>query len=158
MPRPHKSRKICFNPDVVYFKPTGIRIDELEEVVLTLDEFEAIRLADFEGLYQEKAAEMMNVSRQTFGNIVNSAHKKIADFVINAKALRIEGGAIEIAIENDKFFLCRNCEFKLKDNEGLTRPKNCPKYKDNDISSRIGNRSDMNHCQGRNRMRNVSEF
>jgi predicted DNA-binding protein (UPF0251 family) len=152
MPRPHKSRKICFNPDVVYFKPTGIRIDELEEVVLTLDEFEAIRLADFEGLYQEKAAEMMNVSRQTFGNIVNSAHKKIADFVINAKALRIEGGAIEIAIENDKFFYCRNCELKFNGNDGINRPSHCPIGKESSIHEPSWKNGNLNNCHRRNRI------
>jgi len=67
----------------------------LEEVNLTLDELEAVRLADLEGLYQEDAAKKMNISRQTFGNIINSAHKKIADVLLNAKALKIEGGTIE---------------------------------------------------------------
>jgi len=67
----------------------------LEEVNLTLDELEAIRLADLEGLYQEDAAKKMGISRQTFGNIINSAHKKIADVLLNAKALKIEGGTIE---------------------------------------------------------------
>jgi len=67
----------------------------LEEVNLTLDELEAVRLADLEELYQEDAAKKMNISRQTFGNIINSAHKKIADVLLNAKALKIEGGTIE---------------------------------------------------------------
>jgi len=67
----------------------------LEEVNLTLDELEAIRLADLTELYQEDAAKKMNISRQTFGNIINSAHKKIADALLNAKALKIEGGNIE---------------------------------------------------------------
>ena len=70
-------------------------MDVLEEVNLTLDELEAIRLADLAELYQEDAAKKMNISRQTFGNIINSAHKKIADALINAKALKIEGGNIE---------------------------------------------------------------
>jgi predicted DNA-binding protein (UPF0251 family) len=70
-------------------------LDSLEEVILALDELEAVRLADLEGLYQEDAARKMNVSRQTFGNIVNSAHKKIADVLLNAKALKIEGGAVK---------------------------------------------------------------
>jgi len=72
-------------------------LDSLEEVILALDELEAVRLADLEGLYQEDAARKMNVSRQTFGNIVNSAHKKIADVLLNAKALKIEGGAVKRA-------------------------------------------------------------
>ena len=64
-------------------------------VNLTLDELEAVRLADYEGLYQEDAAGKMIISRQTFGNIIVSAHKKIADALLNAKALKIEGGVVE---------------------------------------------------------------
>ena len=95
MPRPCRCRRIRCSPDTNYFKPRGIPLDALEEVNLTLDELEAIRLADLRGLYQEDAAKKMNVSRQTFGNIINSAHKKIADALLNAKALKIEGGNIE---------------------------------------------------------------
>ena len=95
MPRPCRCRRIRCKPDANYFKPRGIPLDMLEEVNLTLDELEAVRLADLEGLYQEDAAKKMNISRQTFGNIINSAHKKIADVLLNAKALKIEGGTIE---------------------------------------------------------------
>lgn len=95
MPRPCRCRRIRCRPDINCFKPRGIPIDKLKEVKLALDELEAIRLADFEGRYQEDAAKRMNVSRQTFGNIINSAHKKIADVLLNAKALKIEGGTVE---------------------------------------------------------------
>ena len=95
MPRPCRCRRIRCRPDTDYFKPRGIPLDALEEVNLTLDELEAIRLADLTELYQEDAAKKMNISRQTFGNIINSAHKKIADALLNAKALKIEGGNIE---------------------------------------------------------------
>ena len=95
MPRPCRCRRIRCRPDTNYFKPRGIPLDALEEVNLTLDELEAIRLADLGELYQEDAAKKMNISRQTFGNIINSAHKKIADALLNAKALKIEGGNIE---------------------------------------------------------------
>ena len=95
MPRPCRCRRIRCRPDTNYFKPRGIPLDALEEVNLTLDELEAIRLADLAGLYQEDAAKKMNISRQTFGNIINSAHKKIADALLNAKALKIEGGTVE---------------------------------------------------------------
>lgn len=95
MARPCRCRKIRCNPDVNYFKPRGIPIDGLKEVNLTLDELEALRLADFNGLYQEDAAQRMNISRQTFGNIINSAHRKIADVLLHAKALKIEGGFVE---------------------------------------------------------------
>jgi len=92
MPRPFKCRRVCGNPTADYFKPRGIPVSVLKEVNLTIDEFEAIRLADLEGLYQEDAAKKMNISRQTFGNVIESAHKKIADSIVNAKALKIEGG------------------------------------------------------------------
>ena len=95
MPRPCRCRRIRCSPDTNYFKPRGIPFDMLEEVNLTLDGLEAVRLADWEGLYQEDAAKKMGISRQTFGNIINSAHKKIADVLLNAKALKIEGGTVK---------------------------------------------------------------
>jgi uncharacterized protein len=69
---------------------------ELEEVVMTLDEFEAIRLADLEGLYQEDAAARMGISRPTFGRVLAAAHGKVADALAHGKALRIEGGPVEL--------------------------------------------------------------
>ncbi len=63
---------------------------------MTLDEFEAMRLADLDGLYQEQAAEQMRVSRPTFSRIVDSAHRKMADVLVHGKALRIEGGPVQI--------------------------------------------------------------
>ena len=100
MPRPKCCRNVCGVPDKNYFKPRGIPSSELEEVVLSLDEYEAIRLADYEQLYQEEAAARMNISRQTFGRIIEAAHKKIADVLINGKALKIEGG--EVAFDEKK--------------------------------------------------------
>jgi predicted DNA-binding protein (UPF0251 family) len=85
-------------PQTNYYKPRGIPLSVLEEVMLTVDEFEAIRLTDLEGLYQADAAEKMNISRQTLGRILESAHKKIADALVNGKALLIKGGPIEIAV------------------------------------------------------------
>lgn len=84
-------------PETNYFKPRGIPLSLLEEVILTVDEFEAIRLADLEGFYQEQAAEKMNVSRQTFGRIIESAHRKVAEALVRGKALKIEGGEFEMA-------------------------------------------------------------
>jgi len=95
MPRPCRCRKIRCSPDADYFKPRGIPLALLEEVSVTLDELEAMRLADARGLYQEDAAKQMNVSRQTFGNIIHSAHKKVADALLNAKALKIGGGVVK---------------------------------------------------------------
>ena len=92
MARPINCRRVGSMPESNYFKPRGIPLSVLEEVVLTVDEFEAIRLADLESLYQEKAAEKMKVSRQTFGRIIDSAHKKVAEALVQGKALKIEGG------------------------------------------------------------------
>ena len=98
MARPCKCRNVSISPNAVYFKPRGIPLCSLEEVCLNFDEVEAMRLADFESMYQEEAAKQMNISRQTFGNIINSAHKKVADALINGKALQIKGGIVEIKI------------------------------------------------------------
>ncbi len=97
MPRPQHCRRIGGMPPCRVYKPQGVPRSMLEQVVLTEDEWEAIRLADKEGLYQEQAAEQMNVSRQTFGRILESAHRKIADALISGKALLIQGGRVEFA-------------------------------------------------------------
>jgi uncharacterized protein len=76
MARPRQCRRVGSMPESNYFNPRGVPLSALAEVILTVDEFEAIRLADLEDLYQEQAAEMMNVSRQTLGRIIESAHKK----------------------------------------------------------------------------------
>lgn len=102
MARPYRCRRIRCKPDTNYFKPRGIPLAALDEVKLTLDELEAVRLADFDELYQEEAAKKMNISRQTFGNIIDSAHRKIADALLHAKALKIEGGVIERLRENER--------------------------------------------------------
>ena len=96
MPRPLCCRRIGARPAASVFKPGGIPACELEEIRMTLDEFEALRLADFIGLYQEEAAERMGVSRPTFSRIVDSAHRKLADVLVHGKALRIEGGPVHL--------------------------------------------------------------
>jgi len=96
MPRPFCCRRIAGRPAALIFKPVGIPVSELEEVVMTLDEFEALRLADLDGLYQEQAAEKMAVSRPTFGRIIDSARRKMVDTLVHGKALRIEGGPVRV--------------------------------------------------------------
>ena len=96
MPRPRHCRRVAQLPQANYYKPRGIPLALLEEVVLTVDELEAIRLTDLEGLYQAEAAEKMSISRQTLGRILDSAHKKIATALVHGKALLIEGGPIQI--------------------------------------------------------------
>jgi predicted DNA-binding protein (UPF0251 family) len=90
MSRPKKNRCVRCRPEVTYFKPRGIPLVALEELSITMDEIETIRLADYEGLYHEDAARKMKISRQTFGRILNEAHKKIAESLLKGKALNIE--------------------------------------------------------------------
>ena len=94
MPRPHCCRRISGMPAAPLFKPAGIPARALGVVAMTLDELEAIRRADLEGLYQEEAAERMGVSRATFGRILDAAHRKVAEALIEGRALRIEGGPV----------------------------------------------------------------
>jgi len=92
MPRPIKWRIISRRPDVVYFKPAGVPMRLLEEVTLTVEEAEAIRLNDYLELYQEESAKRMGVSRATFQRVLKSGKRKLADAITNGKALRIDGG------------------------------------------------------------------
>ena len=96
MPRPPKCRRVEFLPDATFFKPAGIPLRVLEEVCLSVEEAEAIRLKDLEGLEQEQGAERMLVSRPTFQRILSSARFKIANALLNGKAIRIGGGNFEI--------------------------------------------------------------
>ncbi|PLX18507.1 MAG: hypothetical protein C0597_06095 [Marinilabiliales bacterium] len=95
MPRKKCLRHIAGAPNCSFYKPAGIPMKDLLEIVIHLDEIEAIKLADLEKNYQEEAAKKMNISRQTFGRIIESAHQKIADALINGKAIKIEGGNVK---------------------------------------------------------------
>jgi len=92
MPRPIKWRRVAFMPQVTYFKPVGIPLRSLEDVCLSVEEAEAIRLKDLEGLEQEECGERMHISRPTFSRVLESARKKLADALISGKAIRVEGG------------------------------------------------------------------
>jgi len=90
MPRPRCCRRITGSPAFKTFKPAGLAAKDLEELTLTLEEYEAIRLADFESLYQEEAATRMGVSRQTFGRTIERARSTVARALVLGCALRIE--------------------------------------------------------------------
>jgi len=95
MTRPFKRRKVTSEPRAYYFKPRAVPLCGLKEIVLQLDEFQALKSADLERKSQSAAAGLMKVSRQTFGSILASARRKLADAVVNGKALKIEGGPVE---------------------------------------------------------------
>ncbi len=92
MPRPPKCRIVTQKPTVTYFKPRGIPLRQLDEVVLTVEGFEAIRLSDIEGLDQDEAASKMGISRQTFGRVLAEARKAVAKAIVEGNGLKIEGG------------------------------------------------------------------
>ncbi len=96
MPRPTCRKRIGFQPKAVYFKPAGVPIGIVQEVVIGQDEVEAMRLKNLLGFPQEEAASQMGVSQPTFHRLINAAHQKITDAIINGKALRIEGGNVSI--------------------------------------------------------------
>jgi predicted DNA-binding protein (UPF0251 family) len=91
-------------PDVTYFKPAGIPMRALEDVGLTVEEVEALRLKDLAGLQQVECANRMRVSRPTFHRVLRSARQKIADALINGKAIRVEGGNFALSSQP---FRCR---------------------------------------------------
>jgi predicted DNA-binding protein (UPF0251 family) len=100
--RPRKCRCVRGEPKVRFFKPQGIPLISLEEIVLTVDECEALCFADRQGLYQADAAKKMRISRQTFGNIIESARKKTAEAILCGKALRIGGGTYRVSKTRNK--------------------------------------------------------
>jgi len=144
MPRPRRCRRIGFQPDIVYFKPAGVRLVNLEEATLTFDELEALRLKDLEGVEQENAAKKMEISQPTFHRLIIAARKKVADALINGKAINIEGGNFKMAQTRRgfsgfkgrgvglrgpaMFCLCPKCKYKEEKIRGIRCiDKKCPK-------------------------------
>jgi predicted DNA-binding protein (UPF0251 family) len=105
MSRIPKCRRVAFMPEVTYFKPAGVPARTLEEVRLSVEEAEAIRLKDLEGLEQEECARRMNISRPTFHRVLGAARNKVADALLNGKAIQIQGGNFEMATRR---FHCLN--------------------------------------------------
>ena len=92
MPRPRLDRRIRFNPNITYFKPQGVPMRFLDIIELTVEEIEALRLKNVQGLDQQEAAKKMDTSQSTFQRILSSAYKKISDALINGKAIKIVCG------------------------------------------------------------------
>ena len=119
-------RRVSSIPAVNYFKPAGLPMTSLEEIKILVEEAEAIRLKDLEGLEQEEAAVKMNVSRSTFARLLDSARGKIADALLNGKAIRIEGGNFELAVR--RFRCLHGHEWEVPFETMIAAPPvNCPK-------------------------------
>ncbi len=106
MPRPQKKRSVHRPPLHSGFKPTGVRNRFLEKITLTLDEFEAIRLGDFQGKDHNESAIEMGISRSTFSRLVERARHKVAQFLIEGKNLQIDGGEVHF---NGNVIRCNDC-------------------------------------------------
>jgi predicted DNA-binding protein (UPF0251 family) len=132
MGRQPRWRRVDFLPQVNYFKPAGMPLAQLQEVRLSIEEAEAIRLKDIDGLEQEDCAKKMCVSRTTFARILVSARQKIADALLNGKAIRIEGGNYEMALRR---YRCGNGhEWEVPFEMMITqRPELCPTCNTPDI-------------------------
>ncbi len=113
MPRPKCRRKVSFEPGCRLFRPVGVPMCDVREVVLSSDELEALRLADSEGDYQEAAAKKMAISRSTFSRTVEAARRKVADALVNGKCIRIEdhtdGNAVTGTSEQGKNNVVHSC-------------------------------------------------
>lgn len=127
MVRPRKERMVDIDPRASYFKPRGIPMIDLQEVRLTIDELEALRLADLNGLSHEKAGKEMGVSRATFGRIVEAARRIVADALIYGKAINVKGGNYKLAgTRQHRPFVCSKCEHSWHEPPGTGRPDRCP--------------------------------
>ncbi len=126
MPRPQKKRQIGRNPGVCYFKPRGVPLRALKEIALTVDEYEAIRLADLHGLPHEQAGNCMGVSRATFGRILQKARQTIAEAIVNGMAIRIEGGHYRTADKDTLVFICHACGNTWLAPAKIERTSACP--------------------------------
>ncbi|MDI6826869.1 MAG: DUF134 domain-containing protein [Armatimonadota bacterium] len=142
MPRPRKCRCVRWLPAVERFHPFGQ--PARGEVILGVEELEALRLADLEGKTHEEAAEAMRVSRQTFGRIIESARAKVAEALVSGKSIIIRGGTYEMEKREFKCVDCGNvwdvpfCE---------PRPEKCPKCGSTNFHRVGGPR--MGRCMGR---------
>lgn len=134
MSRPKNNRIVHEPPLFTEFKPAGIPTRVLEQIAFTLDEFEAIRLADYNGLSHEEAAEEMEISRSTFSRLIEKSRKKIAEFLIRGKILTIDGGNIHF---RNNIIHCLDCEHMFKISMG-TSITECPECKSTFLVNHAG--------------------
>jgi len=130
MPRPFRNRKIYDPPKMSGFKPFGMPLCEIKSVKLQFDEYESIKLVDYEHSSQILAAKKMNISRPTFTRIYNSALKKIAKAFVECLAIEIEGGNVEF--EKD-WYKCTKCFKLIEGLENHIKCNNCESFSKNEL-------------------------
>ncbi len=149
MPRPKKDRIVHQPPLYNRFKPVGIRRGILDEIILSLDEYEAIRLADFVGLDHEQAAEEMEISRSTFTRLIDKARKKIAAMLVEGKELIIEGGNIHF---RGNVLRCQQCGHMFNI-DIRSKIDICPSCGSDQLLDLAGGFGHGNCCRNRHRRR-----
>jgi len=124
MARPYKERTVRYRPRVTLYKPQGIPRKFLQTVVLTVDQLEALRLADHLGASHEDAAAELNVSRPTFGRIIEAARRTVAEALLQGKAIVIQGGIYTLA--SRQAFYCPRCRCEHTSGEREVEELRCP--------------------------------
>ena len=109
MPRPRKQKKICALPNVNTFGPPDAAQNESDIIHMSIEEYETIRLIDYENLNQEQCAEVMDVARSTVQRLYTDARKKLADSIINGRVLKIEGGDYTLCTKPVDQSICNGC-------------------------------------------------
>ncbi|AWK51968.1 hypothetical protein DIC82_13525 [Clostridium beijerinckii] len=109
MPRPRKCRKVCFLPEIDSFGPRNSTNIRTEIILMTVDEYETIRLIDLEEMTQEECAEKMDVARTTIQRIYNDARKKLAKSLVEGKTLKIQGGDYILCDKGEPLCRCKKC-------------------------------------------------
>ncbi|MBT5421019.1 MAG: DUF134 domain-containing protein [Candidatus Cloacimonetes bacterium] len=122
MPRSKKYRKVCCMPESTLFGTLSNVQEKRKVITITVEEYEAIRLIDLEGMTQEECAERMNVARTTIQRIYNDARKKIAEYLVMGYLLKIEGGAFKICEEDEKLNGCgKYCRQRDRKNASIAQ-------------------------------------
>ena len=149
MSRPKKERMVHKPPLYTAFKPVGIMRSTLQQLVLSLDEYEAIRLADYMGMEHVEAAEEMEISRSTFTRLIEKARKKISQFIIEGKQLFIEGGNIHF---RGNVIRCTDCGhmFNIGFDNNMIK---CPTCGSTNLIDLAGGFGHGRCCRGYNRNR-----
>ena len=109
MARPRKLRRVCFLPKEDEYGPINSKIESDDIIIMSVDEYETIRLIDLEGMTQEECAYRMNVARTTVQRIYYEARKKLADSIVNGLVLKIEGGDFKLCSEAGPHRGCGRC-------------------------------------------------
>ena len=135
MARPKNNRIVHTPPVFTDFKPIGVKRKDLQLAKLSIDQYEAIRLADSVGLSHQEAADDMNVSRSTFSRLIESARKTVAEFIIQGKLLSIEGGNIHF---DHNIIKCHSCGHMFKTLIS-NHVNECPECKSTDLFNMAGN-------------------